>query len=129
MNLQLEAGASWGSLPHQLLFFLGGRGTLPGHGFRAFGGHRFVLLTGEAGFAFVPGWLTGRLLAGAGAVGGIPGSLVREWGVKSAGGARAFAGVGLGTLHDIVRIDGVWGLPGGKFEVIVSVGPRLRPYL
>ena len=129
VNLQLEAGASWGSLPHQLLFFLGGRGTLPGHGFRAFGGHRFVLLTGEAGFAFVPGWLTGRLLAGAGAVGGTPGSLVREWGVKPAGGARAFAGVGLGTLHDIVRIDGVWGLPGGKFEVIVSVGPRLRPYL
>ena len=129
VNLQLEAGASWGSLPHQLLFFLGGRGTLPGHGFRAFGGHRFVLLTGEAGFTFVPGWLTGRLLAGAGAVGGTPGSLAREWGVEPAGGARAFAGVGLGTLHDIVRIDGVWGLPGGKLEVILSVGPRLRPYL
>lgn len=129
VNLKLEAGASWGSLPHQLLFFLGGRGTLPGHGFRAFGGHRFVLVTGEAGFTFVPGWLTGRLLAGAGAVGGTPGALAREWGVEAAGGARAFAGAGLGTIHDIVRIDGVWGLPRGRFELILSVDPRLRPYL
>ncbi|MDE2982063.1 MAG: hypothetical protein OXU74_12800 [Gemmatimonadota bacterium] len=129
VNLKAEAGRTWGALPQQMLFFVGGRGTLPGHGFRAFGGRRFVLATGEAAFALAPGWLTARLLAGAGAVGVTSDALRQDWGVTSTGGLRGYAGVGLSTLFDILRIDGAWGLPGGSFEVILSIDPRLRPYL
>ena len=129
VNLNVEAGAAWGALPQQLLFFVGGRGTLPGHGFRAFGGRRFVLATGEAAFTLFPGWLTARLLTGAGAVGATSDALREDWGVAPTDGLRAYAGVGLGTLYDILRIDGAWGLPGGSFEVILSIDPRLRPYL
>ena len=129
VNLKVEAGAAWGALPQQMLFFVGGRGTLPGHGFRAFGGRRFVLATGEAAFALRPGWLTARLLAGAGAVGATPDALREDWSVTPTEGLRAYAGVGLSTLYDILRIDGAWGLPRGSFEVILSIDPRLRPYL
>ena len=125
----VEAGASWGALPHQLLFFLGGRGTLPGHPFRAYGGRRFLLARGEAAFVLAPGWLTARLLAGAGAVGATPAAARKEWDAAPTEGLRGYAGAGLATLHDILRIDGAWGLPGGAFEVVFSIDPRLRPYL
>lgn len=129
VNLKVEAGAAWGALPQQMLFFMGGRGTLPGHGFRAFGGRRFVLATGEAAFTLRPGWLTARLLAGAGAVGATSDALREDWGVAPTDGLRAYAGVGLSTLYDILRVDGAWGLPRGSFEIILSIDPRLRPYL
>ena len=129
VSVAVEAGGSWGTLPSQLHFFLGGRGTLPGHPFRAYGGSRFFLTTAEAAFSVVPGWLTARLLAGAGAVGATPASALEEWEVGPTGGLRGYAGAGVATLHDILRIDGAWGLPGGGFEVMFSVDPRLRPYL
>ena len=125
----VEAGASWGTLPHQLLFFLGGRGTLPGHPFRAYGGRRFLLARGEAAFSVIPGWLTARLLAGAGTVGATPMLAADAWDTAPTDGWLGYAGVGLATLYDIVRVDGAWGIPGGTFELIFSVDPRLRPYL
>ena len=128
-RLAVEAGASGGVRPHQLHFFLGGRGTLPGHPFRAYGGRRFVLVRGEASLSVVPAWLTARLLAGAGAVGATPASLADEWEVAATDGLRGYLGAGLSTLHDILRIDGVWGLPGNGFELVFSVDRWLRPYL
>ena len=128
-SLSLEAGAAWGSLPNQRYFLLGGRGTLPGHDFRAYGGRRFVLARGETTRILVPGWLSGRLLAGAGALGATPASLAHAWEVGGTGGLRGYAGAGVASLYDMVRIDGVWGVPGGKFELVFSVSPVLRPYL
>lgn len=128
-RVAVEAGAARGALPHQLHFFLGGRGTLPGHPFRAYGGRRFLLARGQASLNVVPMWLTARFLAGAGAVGATPGSLADAWEVAPSGGLRGYVGAGLSTLHDILRIDGVWGLPGGAFELVFSVDRRLRPYL
>ena len=72
-SLAVEAGAIRGTLPDQLHFFLGGRGTLPGHPFRPYGGRRFVLARGQASLSVAPTWLTARLVAGAGAVGATPG--------------------------------------------------------
>ncbi len=125
----LDAGAAWGSLPHQLHFLLGGRGTLPGHPYRAYGGRRFVLARGEAALALVPGWLSARLVAGAGAVGATPASLADAWGVGGSNGLLGFAGAGLGIISGIARIDGIWGMPNGTFELVFSVDPMLRPYL
>lgn len=128
-SLSLEAGTAWGTLPLQHHFLLGGRGTLPGHEFRAYGGRRFVLARGETTRALAPGWLSVRLLAGAGAVGATPAPLAEAWEVGGTGGVRGYAGAGLATLHDIVRIDGVRGMPDGAFELVLSVSPVLRPYL
>ena len=128
-RLAVEAGVSRGTLPHQLHFFLGGRGTLPGHPFRAYGGRRFLLARGEASLTVVPSWLNVRLLAGAGAVGATPAALGNEWDVVPTDGMRGYVGAGLSTLHNIVRIDGVWGMPGGAFELVLSVDRWLRPYL
>lgn len=128
-SLSLEAGIAWGSLPLQQHFLLGGRGTLPGHEFRAFGGRRFVLARGETTRILAPGWLSVRLLAGAGAVGATPASLAEGWDVEGTAGLRGYAGAGLATLHDIIRVDGVWGMPDGAFELVFSVSPVLRPYL
>jgi len=128
-RLAVEAGASRGTLPRQLHFLLGGRGTLPGHPYRAFGGRQFVLAGGEASFTVVPVWLSARLVAGAGAVGATPPELAEEWTVASTNGWRGYAGAGLAAVHDILRIDGIWGLPGRAFELVFSVDPRLRPFL
>ena len=128
-RVAVEAGASRGTLPDQLHFLLGGRGTLPGHPFRAYGGRRFLLARGEASFAVLPTWLSARLVAGAGAVGATPPDLAERWSARSTGGWLGYLGVGLAAVHDIVRIDGVWGLPGGTFELVLSVDPRLRPFL
>ena len=128
-SLAVEAGAVRGALPDQLHFFLGGRGTLPGHPFRAYGGRRFVLARGQASLSVVPMWLTARFVAGGGAVGATPGALADGWEVAPTDGLRGYVGAGLSTLHDILRIDGVWGLPGGTFELVFSVDRWLRPYL
>ena len=128
-RLSLEIGAAWGAMPRQLLFVLGGRGTLPGHPYRAYGGSRFVLARGEGTFRILPGWLTGRLLAGAGAVGGTSQSLREAWDVVPSPGTRGYVGGGVALVHDMLRLDGAWGIPDGALEVIFSIDPRLRPFL
>ncbi len=128
-TLRVDVGALWGEAPRQLHFLLGGRGTLPGHPYRAYGGRRFALASGEASISLLSGWLSGRVVAGAGAVGATPGPLADSWQVGGTGGLLGYAGLGLGAAHDIVRVDGAWGIPGGAFELVFSVGPMLRPYL
>ncbi len=125
----LEAGRSWGAVPRQRLFFVGGRGTLPGHRFREYGGRALLLAQAEASASLVTGWLAVRALAGAGATGNAAEAAGRKGSVAATGGLLGYAGVGLATLHEIVRVDGAWGLPRGRFELVVSVAPWLRPYL
>lgn len=127
-RLSLEAGAARGTLPPQLLYLLGGRGTLPGHGYRAYGGDRYFLARGVGTFRIVPGWVTGRLLGGVGGVGGSAPALREGWGAPSSG-VRGYLGGGVGLVHDILRFDGAWGFPDGTVELILSVDPRLRPFL
>ena len=128
-RVSIEAGAAWGRTPPQLLFLLGGRGTLPGHAYRAWGGSRYVLARGEGAFQIVPGRVTGRLLGGAGAVGGTPASLREGWGVGPSPGPRGYLGGGVALFHDLLRLDGALGIPGGTLEVVFSLDPRLWPYL
>lgn len=124
---RLEAGAAWGAVPVQRLFFLGGAGTLPGHAFRRYAGMSFVLADMEASRAVAPGWLALRLVAGAGAAAGAP--AIDGWDLRPAGGLRAYAGAGLGLLRDLVRADGAWGAPGGRFELVVSASPAIAGFL
>lgn len=128
-SVSLEAGRSWGAMPPQLLFHVGGRGTLPGHPFREYGGKAFFLATGEASVVVAPGWLAARALAGAGAAGETPNMARPGWYLRPTGRLLGYVGAGIATLHDTVRLDGAWGFPGGVFELVLSAGPWLRPYL
>ncbi len=127
-RVALETGAAWGAMPPQLLYLLGGRGTLPGHAYRAYAGDRYFLARAEGAFRIVPGRLTGRLLGGAGAVGGSAPAMQEDWGA-TASGLRGYVGGGVALVHDILRIDGAWGFPDGAVEFIFSIDPRLRPFL
>lgn len=130
LSLSLVGASVLGDVPGQLLHFIGGRGTLPGHGYRDYAGKDFGLVTAEASLQLVPGWLTGRLIGGAGAVGRTPAAVETAWRVGPTGGLLGYVGLGAATLHELLRIDGAWGLgPGGRFEVVISVDPRLGPYL
>ena len=124
-----EAGSAEGSQPSQHHYFLGGRGTLPGHPYRAYGGRRFALARAELSVSMAPTWLSARILAGAGAVGGEAASLLEGWDAAPTRGLVGYAGIGLATVHDAIRVDGHWGLPGGEFELVVSVDPRLAELL
>ncbi len=129
IHVSAEVGGLGGEQPSQHHYFIGGRGTLPGHPYRAYGGRRFALLQGEATFALVPVWLSVRTVTGAGMVGRSVASLVRDWDAEPTDGLLGYAGLGLATLHDAIRIDGHWGVPRGDFELVVSVDPRLGQLL
>ncbi len=128
-ELTIEAGAAAGEVPHQLLYFLGGRGTLPGHPFRSYGGRRYLLARAEAAQVLVPGWITARLVGGAGVVGRTPESARALWDVAPTAGVAGYLGAGVATLRDVLRVDGAWGLPGGVFEIVASIDPWLAPFL
>ncbi len=128
---KFAAGATSSSAPAHLLHFLGGAGTLPGHPFRDYAGSRYWLARGEASVGLVPGWVSARLIAGAGAVSGLPAKLRAEampesrggWRLQPSRGPKGYAGVGLGLLRGLLRADVAWGLPGGRMELVVSAAP------
>jgi hypothetical protein len=133
---ELEVGArggfAVGELPRQGLFLIGGRGTVPGFPFRAWGGDRFA--TARAlGSADVAGpWLRGRAFATAGwAHTGGPGrDALRDWGATSTGDPRVSVGAGVGLFYDIVRLDVARGLgPDGRWELIFEANPSFWDFL
>jgi hypothetical protein len=133
---ELEAGTSagiaLGELPRQALFLVGGRGTIPGFPFRAFGGDRFVLAR-VMGSADVAGpWLRGRAFANAGwtGVGSAGREPLREWGAVRTASPRASLGAGVGLFYDILRVDVARGLgPDGRWELIVEANPSFWDFL
>ena len=135
----VEFGLAGGELPAQRLFLLGGRGSLPGHGFRAWGGDRMALWRAEVSRAIASPWVRLRATgavgwAGLGSVGEVA---ARRFGVSESGGMRASAGLGLGLFWDILRVDVVRGLRGasspaeraGNWVLLLSVDPGFRGIL
>ncbi|HEX8454799.1 MAG TPA: hypothetical protein VF647_22165, partial [Longimicrobium sp.] len=133
---ELEAGTSagiaLGELPRQALFLVGGRGTIPGFPFRAFGGDRFALAR-VMGSADVAGpWLRGRGFAnagwtGVGSAGRVP---LQDWGAATTGSPRFSVGTGVGLFYDILRVDVARGLgPDGRWELIVEANPSFWDFL
>ncbi|MDQ3309620.1 MAG: hypothetical protein M3497_05790, partial [Gemmatimonadota bacterium] len=132
-TLELRGAAGWafGELPRQELYLLGGRGTLPGYRFRAFGGDRFALAQGVFSQELARPWVRGRLLGSLGATGaGAPGERSLElWGAGPAG-LRASVGAGLGIFYDILRVDLARGLgSGGRWELIIETRPSFWNFL
>jgi hypothetical protein len=132
LELDGAAGAAWGRLPRQGLFLLGGRGTVPGYAFRAFGGDRFALGRATASADLAAPWLRGRVFGAAGwaDVGSAGGRALSGWPAAPTDGVRASLGAGLGIFYDLVRVDLARGLgDGGRWELIVETRPEFWDFL
>jgi hypothetical protein len=113
LELEGRGGAAGGVLPVQEMYWLGGRGTVPGFDFRSLAGERYLLARAAASMELDPTWLRLRALGAAGAVGGGP--------AASGSGFRSSLGLGLGILHDILHVELHRGLGAdGRWELIVE---------
>jgi hypothetical protein len=133
LSLDGSAGAALGDVPLQGQFLLGGRGTVPGYGFRSYLGERFAY--GQATYSaelFRP-FVRGRVFAAAGWT-GIDDDAEIAPALSVVGptrtGSMYSVGAGVGLLFDIIRIDVARGLgDGGVWEVIVEASPSFWDFL
>lgn len=127
------AGALGGDPPPQRLLLLGGRGTVPGYAFRAWGGDRAAWLRLEASRDLVGPWLSIRAVAAAGwaelAGPGRPAAArfggARGGALTGTTGIEPSAGFGVGLVDGLLRVDLVRGLDDGRWEWIVGFDRRL----
>jgi hypothetical protein len=126
LQLRALAGATAGQPASQHLFLIGGAGTLPGHDYRGFAGRRFGLLQAEVSQDMLSPWLRLRLVGAAGTTGGLTADTGRawhNWNVRGTDGVKFSAGVGVSLFWDILRIDRVRGLDGGRWVFQLSASP------
>ena len=110
------------------LILLGGRSTVPGYGFRPWGGDQaFFALTAVSREVAAP-WLRIRILGSLGwtEITTVSRVAADNFGVTNSEGVRPSVGGGLGLLWDVVRIDAAKGLDDGQWEWMVSVNPAWR---
>ncbi|HEU0302013.1 MAG TPA: hypothetical protein VFR37_21335, partial [Longimicrobium sp.] len=124
LSVNAAAGAAIGEVPRQQLYLLGGRGTVPGYDFRAYGGDRFATARATYAAELLRPFVRGRVFAAAGWAGQegeldpFQGGVVRPPLNLRTGGMLS-AGAGVGLFFDILRIDVARGLgDGGRWEVI-----------
>jgi hypothetical protein len=126
------AGLGMGELPRQALFLLGGRGTVPGHDFRAYGGDRATYAMTRVGADLSEPWVRvyGIAAAGWSGDGGASGGALAAWGAAPTPGVISSIGAGVGLFYDLVRIDAVRGLgPGGLWEFVIEARRDFWPWL
>ena len=110
-------GVVTGDVPAQRVLLIGGRGTLPGYGFRMFASQSAAFANVAVMRTLLYPWLRARAV---GALG---------WTVLDEGPHRLDAAVGGGAsiIYDLIRVEAVRGLGnGGTWEWIVSVNPQFR---
>jgi hypothetical protein len=121
--LRASAPAS-GALPRQYQALLGGRETVPGYEYRAFGGDAFLLLNAEASRSIWEPWVRLRVFGAFGAtdvVGGSQYPLLRPVTDGVFGG-----GAGASLFWDVLRFDIAYG---DGWRTIFSITPNLRDIL
>lgn len=132
---ELVVGASGGDLPAQRLFLLGGRATVPGYEFRAWGGDRVAHWRGDVSRAIAWPWVSLRLsgFAGWADLTEVGSDAAARFGAIPTHGVRTSLGAGIGLFYDILRIDLVRGLEGarpedpvaGDWVLLLSLDPLL----
>ncbi|MEX2465613.1 MAG: hypothetical protein WD995_01800 [Gemmatimonadota bacterium] len=128
---QLSASGGWlsGDGPAQALYLIGGRNTLPGHGYRDFVGDRYWLVRAETTVPVHERWVGIRFIGAVGATYLGTRALPERWSPTGSSGIRASLGAGLSIMYDVMRIDLARGLDGGGWEAVFSVSPGLRPWI
>lgn len=115
--------------PPQTFHLIGGRHTLPGHDYRAFGGNAYWLTRLET---TVPVWrpyLGVRAFTALGATYLEADALPADWGITGSSGLRGSAGLGLSFGYDAMRVDVGRALWGDGWEAVFSVAPQFRSWL
>ena len=125
LEAAISAGAVGGDAPLQSLWYLGGRGTLPGHPFRSFAGEAFGLGSWRVSRALVAPWLDLSATFGGGRSAGGRRSVLEELGIGGTGGWRGYAGGGVALLGGAVRVDYFRALGRAGDEWVISLDPRL----
>jgi hypothetical protein len=133
VEARADAGVVVGGAPLQRHYFLGGPGTLPGHAYRSHVGSHFALVSAEASRTVRAPWVDVRAFAAAGWAGGpLPDGAQAGFsgGPERGSGVIGSIGVGGAFVHRVLRIDVVHGLgAAGRAAIVLSVDPRLRPWL
>jgi hypothetical protein len=126
--VNLQGAGLMGTPPTQAHYYLGGRHTVPGYGFRSEVGERFWLLRSEASTDLFHPFVRIRAFGAAGEVRGevsyptFP-SVERTSSLLS-------AGLGLGLGWDVLRLDLARGLRGdGEWELMLWVKRDFWPWL
>jgi hypothetical protein len=113
-----------GDLPRQYQALLGGRETLPGYAYRAFGGDSYLLLNAEISRTVWEPWVRVRAFGAFGVtdvMGDDPYPQLRPRTDAVFGG-----GAGVSLFWDVIRLDLAYG---DKWRGIFSVQPSLRDIL
>jgi hypothetical protein len=142
---RLSAGTLLAGQPVQEMFFIGGRGTVPGFGYRSFTGPDFATARVAAGADLLKPWIRGRVMASAGWVGDHTPHAVAfgfddpegtlpppdfAYGVRTTARPIASVGAGVGLVYDILRMDVHRGLgPYGRWELVVEANPTFWDFL
>jgi hypothetical protein len=135
---RLGLGLVAGSPPPQALLLAGGRGTVPGYPFRAWGGDRAAFASLAVTHELVGPLVRLRALAAVGWIDRGPtatraaeawDSALAPMGIRSSAGVRPSVGGGLDVLDGILRLEAARGLDHGRWEWMVSVDPRLARIL
>lgn len=113
-----------GDLPPQYQVLLGGRETLPGYGYRAFGGDSYLLLNVEASRSIWEPWVRARAFGAFGVTDVIDGQRYPQ--LQPATDPAFSGGVGVSLFWDVLRFDIAYG---DKWRTLFSVQPNLRDIL
>ncbi len=130
-EVDVLAGAATEQTPVQYLYFLGGRGTLPGYPFRGFTGDRFWLARAVATHPLLQPWVGLRTFVAVGQTHLGAHTLPSGWeDARDSAGPRASVGAGLSLGWDVLHLDLGRGLQaGGDWELTFSVSSRFHPWL
>jgi hypothetical protein len=113
-----------GDLPRQYQVLLGGRETIPGYAYRAFGGDAYALVNAEASRSVWTPWLRLRMFGAFGVtdvLGDEPYTQLRPTTDAVFGG-----GLGVSLFWDVLRFDVA---RGDRWRTIFSIQPNLRDIL
>ncbi len=129
LRAELAGGAATQRTPPQMLFLMGGQGTLPGYDYRSFVGRRFWMTRLETTHPLRPPWVGIRAFTTLGATHLAGATLPTAWAATDSDGVRASVGAGLSLGWDVLRLDVARGLRDGRWEVMFSVDSRFHPWL
>ncbi len=117
-----------GTLPEQRLILLGGRSTVPGYGFRPWGGDQAMYALAAVSREIAAPWLRVRILGSLGwtEITTVSREAAENFGVTNSEGVRPSLGAGIGLFWDVVRVDAARGIDDGEWEWMVSVNPAWR---
>jgi hypothetical protein len=127
---ELTGGIVSRDAPLQSLALVGGRGTLPGHGYRRWAGDRYAVVRTHLSRSVWSPWIrVGAFATLASTTLGADRQVPTAWDVAATPGSRSSVGITLELMFDLIRVDAGRGLDGGHWDVFFDVRRSFRRWL